>query len=132
MFVGHEGPGHTGQVLRSGVDIVMVTATVLDPDGKLAQGLPREAFEIFEDGEKQTISQFTNERVPVGLGLLPRPHGDEHDGRVHPVYHVREAGDIRPGRRGELDSSDPDVGRSPWEGMLDLVNLVQMAVRWPR
>jgi Ca-activated chloride channel homolog len=63
-------PGHTGQVLRSGVDIVMVTATVFDAEGKLAQGLPREAFEIFEDGEKQTISQFTNERVPVGLGLL--------------------------------------------------------------
>jgi VWFA-related protein len=32
--------------------------------------LPREAFEIFEDGEPQTITQFTNERVPVGLGLL--------------------------------------------------------------
>jgi Ca-activated chloride channel family protein len=60
----------TNQVLRSGVDIVMVTATVFDADGRLAQGLPREAFEIFEDGEKQTISQFTNERVPVGLGLL--------------------------------------------------------------
>src|SRR5262245_56222225 len=58
------------QVVRSGVDIVTVTATVLDADGRLAPGLPREAFEIFEDGEPQTITQFTNERVPVGLGLL--------------------------------------------------------------
>jgi len=58
------------QVVRSGVDIVTVTATVLDADGRLASGLPREAFEIFEDGEPQTITQFTNERVPVGLGLL--------------------------------------------------------------
>ena len=63
-------PGRSTQVLRSRVDIVMVTATVLDADGKLAPGLPREAFEIFEDGEKQTISQFSNTRVPVGLGLL--------------------------------------------------------------
>ena len=63
-------PGRSNQVLRSRVDIVMVTATVLDADGKLAPGLPREAFEIFEDGEKQTISQFSNTRVPVGLGLL--------------------------------------------------------------
>jgi VWFA-related protein len=63
-------PGRSTQVLRSGVDIVMVTATVVDADGKLAPGLPREAFEIFEDGEKQAISQFTNTRVPVGLGLL--------------------------------------------------------------
>jgi VWFA-related protein len=58
------------RILRSGVDIVAVTATVLDGEGRLVQGLPREAFEIYEDGERQTITQFTNERVPVGLGLL--------------------------------------------------------------
>jgi Ca-activated chloride channel family protein len=63
-------PIRGGDILRSGVDIVTVTATVLDPDGKLATGLPREAFEIYEDGERQTITQFTNERVPVGVGLL--------------------------------------------------------------
>lgn len=57
-------------VLRSGVDIVMVTATVVDGDGRLVTGLPREAFEIFEDGDQQTISQFTHERVPIGLGML--------------------------------------------------------------
>ena len=58
------------RVLRSGVDAVAVTATVLDDEGRLAVGLPREAFEIYEDGELQTITQFTSERVPVGLGLL--------------------------------------------------------------
>jgi VWFA-related protein len=58
------------RVLKSGVDIVAVTATVLDADGHLVQGLPREAFEVYEDGEQQTITQFTNERVPLGLGLL--------------------------------------------------------------
>jgi len=63
-------PVRTGDILRSRIDIVTVTATVLDADGKLATGLPREAFEIYEDGERQTITQFTNERVPVGVGLL--------------------------------------------------------------
>jgi len=58
------------RVLRSGVDVVAVTATVLDAEGRLATGLPREAFEGYEDGEPQTITQFTNERVPVGLGVL--------------------------------------------------------------
>lgn len=58
------------RVLRSGVDVVAVTATVFDPDGRLVLGLPREAFEVYEDGEPQTITQFTNERVPVGLGVL--------------------------------------------------------------
>jgi len=58
------------QIWRSGVDVVAVTATVVDSEGRLAQGLTRDAFEIFEDGEPQTITQFTNERVPVGLGVL--------------------------------------------------------------
>jgi Ca-activated chloride channel family protein len=57
-------------VLRSGVELVMVAATVVDADGRLVTGLPREAFEVFEDGDKQTITQFTAERVPVGLGML--------------------------------------------------------------
>jgi VWFA-related protein len=58
------------RVLRSGVDVVAVTATVFDAEGHLALGLPREAFEVYEDGELQTITQFTSERVPVGLGVL--------------------------------------------------------------
>jgi Ca-activated chloride channel family protein len=58
------------RVLRSGVDIVTVTATVFDADGRLVQGLTADAFEVYEDGERQAITQFTNERVPVGLGLL--------------------------------------------------------------
>ncbi len=55
---------------RSGVDLISVTATVTDRDGHLVTGLPREAFEIYEDGERQDITQFTNERVPVSLAVL--------------------------------------------------------------
>jgi VWFA-related protein len=55
---------------QSGVDLISVTATVIDKDGHLVTGLPAEAFEIFEQGERQTISQFTNERVPVSLAVL--------------------------------------------------------------
>ncbi len=47
-----------------------MTATVVDRDGHLVTGLPIEAFEIFEEGERQTITQFTNERVPVSLAVL--------------------------------------------------------------
>jgi Ca-activated chloride channel family protein len=58
------------KLLKSGVDLVMVTATVLDAEGHLVSGLPRDAFEIWEDGVEQQISVFSNERVPVGLGVL--------------------------------------------------------------
>ena len=56
--------------LRSSVEVTVVTATVRDENGKLVTGLPREAFEIYEDNASVPISQFTNERVPLGLGLL--------------------------------------------------------------
>jgi Ca-activated chloride channel family protein len=56
--------------LRSSVELTVVTATVRDETGRLVTGLPREAFEIYEDGAAVPISQFSNERVPLGLGLL--------------------------------------------------------------
>jgi VWFA-related protein len=56
--------------LRSSVELTVVTATVRDAEGRLAKGLPREAFEIYEDGAPVAVAQFTHERVPLGLGLL--------------------------------------------------------------
>jgi Ca-activated chloride channel family protein len=56
--------------LRSSVELTVVTATVRDENGKLVTGLPREAFQVFEDSAPVAISQFENERVPIGLGLL--------------------------------------------------------------
>ena len=56
--------------LRSSVELTVVTATVRDAEGRLAKGLPREAFEIYEDGAPVPIAQFTHERVPLGVGLL--------------------------------------------------------------
>jgi Ca-activated chloride channel family protein len=63
-------PVRADRPFTSGVEIISITATVTDAEGHLVVGLPREAFEVFEDGERQVITQFTNERVPVGLGLL--------------------------------------------------------------
>jgi VWFA-related protein len=56
--------------LRSSIELTVVTATVRDENGKLVPDLPREAFEVSEDGATVPIAQFTNERVPLGLGLL--------------------------------------------------------------
>lgn len=43
---------------------------MLDQDNHLVTGLARDAFEVYEDGEPQAITQFTHDRVPIGLGLL--------------------------------------------------------------
>ncbi len=55
---------------RAAVDLTAVNATVVDRDGHLVRELPLGAFDLFEDGILQTITQFTNERVPVSLGIL--------------------------------------------------------------
>lgn len=55
---------------RTAVKLTTVTATVTDADGHLVRDLPREQFELFEDGQPQAITQFTSERVPVSLGIL--------------------------------------------------------------
>jgi len=58
------------QSFRARVDIVQVTVTVTDASGRLITGLTRNDFQVFEDGKEETITQFTDERVPVSLGIL--------------------------------------------------------------
>jgi Ca-activated chloride channel homolog len=54
----------------SAIKLTTVTVTVTDAQGRLIRDLPRDRFEIFEDGEPQAITQFTGDRVPVSLGIL--------------------------------------------------------------
>jgi Ca-activated chloride channel family protein len=55
---------------RTGVDLVNVTATVTGRDGRFVSGLQREDFTIYDDDKPQEITHFSNERVPVSLGIL--------------------------------------------------------------
>jgi VWFA-related protein len=63
-------PVRVERPFQSGIELTSITATVTDGEGHLVADLPREAFEVFEDGDRQEITQFTRERVPVGLGVL--------------------------------------------------------------
>ena len=54
---------------KSGVELVNVTATVADSSGRFVPGLTRDDFIVFEDDVRQTVSQFSAERVPVSLGI---------------------------------------------------------------
>ena len=55
---------------RSGIDLITVTASVTDGDGRFVADLVKEDFSVYEDGKRQTLTQFTRERVPVSLGIL--------------------------------------------------------------
>jgi Ca-activated chloride channel family protein len=55
---------------RGGVELVNISATVTDRNGRFVAGLDKEDFAVFEDGEPQELAHFSNERVPVSLGLV--------------------------------------------------------------
>jgi Ca-activated chloride channel family protein len=55
---------------RSGVELINVTATVTDDTGRFVAGLSKDDFSLYEDGERQEITHFSNERVPVSLGII--------------------------------------------------------------
>jgi Mg-chelatase subunit ChlD len=55
---------------RSGVDLVNVTATVVDRSGRFVPGLRQSDFIVYEENELQEVTHFSNERVPVSLGLV--------------------------------------------------------------
>ena len=59
-----------GPLFRTGIETVHVTVTVTDANGRLIADLTKEDFEVFEDGGRVAVTQFSDKRVPVSLGLL--------------------------------------------------------------
>ena len=58
---------------RGGVELINVTATVTDDDGRFVSGLRKEDFTVFEDDVRQDVTYFSNDRVPVSLGICSTP-----------------------------------------------------------
>ena len=54
---------------RSGIDLINVTATVSDVNGRFVSGLQKEDFLVYEDDRPVEVTQFEAERVPVSLGI---------------------------------------------------------------
>ncbi|MCU1382319.1 MAG: hypothetical protein JWL71_1016 [Acidobacteria bacterium] len=54
---------------KSGVELINVTATVSDANGRFVPGLRQEDFLVYEDDEPVTVTHFDAERVPVSLGI---------------------------------------------------------------
>ena len=55
---------------RTGIELINVTATVTDMNGRFVSGLRQEDFRVYQDDEQQPITHFNSERVPVSLGII--------------------------------------------------------------
>jgi Ca-activated chloride channel family protein len=54
----------------SSIEIINLTVTVTDAQGRLIPGLDRNAFSVFEDGVKQELALFNKDRLPLSVVLL--------------------------------------------------------------
>ncbi len=89
------------QIFKGGIETVEVTVTVADATGRLVGGLTADDFEVFEDGDPQPITHFTNERVPISLGVLVdvsdsmrgKPIVDARSALAHFIGELLDVGD---------------------------------------
>lgn len=96
-------PDRTIARFRTGVDLVAVNVTVLDPSQRLVSGLPAESFEIFEDGVRQDIAYFESRDVPLDVVLLIDTSGSMYDKlRAIQLASASFARALRPGDRGAV------------------------------
>jgi Ca-activated chloride channel homolog len=58
------------QTFRGSVTTVEIPVTVTDTNNRLITGLTKDDFEVFEDGDPEPITQFSDKRTPVSVGVL--------------------------------------------------------------
>ena len=70
-----------GFTFHANVEEVVLHATVVDDKGRLVTNLPRQAFQVFENGVPQQITHFLREDIPVALGIVIDNSGSMRDKR---------------------------------------------------
>jgi Ca-activated chloride channel homolog len=58
------------QVLRLNTELISLTVTVTDKQGRALTGLDKAAFSVFEDGIAQEISFFSHCDAPVSVAIV--------------------------------------------------------------
>src|SRR5438094_5628153 len=123
-------PTVQGNRIRVNVNLVTVLVSVLDEHNRPAPDLPREAFQLFDEGNEQKIDIFEPETsLPLDLALMidasMSAHKEitfEQEAAAHFIRQV-----IRPGDRLAVFSFDEDVTQRA--GFSDNVATLQDAVR---
>src|SRR4030095_9274413 len=70
----------TRYVLSVDVDLVNVTATVIDESGRSVDGLTADDFRVLEDGQEQKISFFSHDsKLLISVGVLIDISGSQQD-----------------------------------------------------
>ena len=62
--------GQPPSTIRTQVNLVQLSVTVTEPNGRVVSGLGKDAFELFVDGVKTPITVFQGEDAPVTAGIV--------------------------------------------------------------
>jgi Ca-activated chloride channel homolog len=65
--------------IRVDVQLVEVNVSVIDPYNRFVTGLDKDHFQVYEDDEEQTISNFSTEDVPISIGMIVDSSGSMAD-----------------------------------------------------
>lgn len=89
IVLGTAGVGRS-QVFRSTIDLVNVTATVVDKNGDPLRGLTKADFTVLEDGKPQEVTFFSADEQPMSVAIVLDTSGsmvdkidDARDAVVH-------------------------------------------------
>ena len=63
-------PKQKGFTIGVNVDLVVIHTSVYDKNGHFVGGLKKDNFKLFEDGIAQSIGMFSQEDVPISLGII--------------------------------------------------------------
>lgn len=80
------------------LNLVLLHATVRDRSGRHVSNLKQENFQVYEDGVRQSIRIFTNEDIPVTVGLVV-----DHSGSMR-----RKLADVSAAARTFAKASKPE------------------------
>jgi VWFA-related protein len=69
-------------VFKKQVQEVFLHATVVDDTGRMVTNLTRNDFQIFQNGQPETITSFQREDVPVAIGIVIDNSGSMRDKRT--------------------------------------------------
>jgi Ca-activated chloride channel family protein len=70
LAVGAPAEDHKPPVFEAGISLVNLTVAVTDSKGRYVDGLAREQFAVFENGDPQTVAVFEKQEWPIRLILM--------------------------------------------------------------
>jgi VWFA-related protein len=79
--------GQEAPIFKADSELVVLYVTVRDRNGAYVAGLPRDAFNVIEDGRAQTVRLLTDIDTPVTVGLLV-----DSSASMYPIRHLVIAG----------------------------------------